>query len=89
MAIVSIAGVARGIGKTAVAELLLTRLEGWHAARVRVADEIPDAARIGDEGARVVMDADDAEVTGQQAGLGRRRADRPRFSHRGHPRCGC
>lgn len=64
MAIVSIAGVARGIGKTAVAELLLTRLEGWHAARVRVADEIPetDAARIGDEGSRVVMDADDAEV---------------------------
>jgi hypothetical protein len=64
MAIVSIAGVARGIGKTAVAEFLLARLEGWHAARVRVADEIPetDAARIGDEGSRVVMDADDAEV---------------------------
>ena len=64
MAIVCVAGVGRGIGKTAVAELLLTRLEGWHAARVRVADEIPDAdaARIGDEGSRVVMDADDAEV---------------------------
>ena len=64
MAIVCIAGVARGIGKTAVAEFLLARLEGWHAARVRVADEIPDAdaARIGDEGSRVVMDADDAEV---------------------------
>ena len=62
MGIICIAGVGRGIGKTAVAELLLTRLEGWHAARVRVADEIPDAARIGDEGSRVVMDADDAEV---------------------------
>jgi len=64
MAIVCIAGVGRGIGKTAVAEFLLTRLEGWHAARVRVADEIPDAdaARIGDEGSRVVMEADDAEV---------------------------
>jgi len=64
VAIVCIAGVARGIGKTAVAEFLLARLEGWHTARVRVADEIPDAdaARIGDEGSRVVMDADDAEV---------------------------
>jgi hypothetical protein len=64
MAIVCIAGVARGIGKTAVAEFLLARLEGWHAARIRVADEIPDAdaARIGDEGSRVVLDADDAEA---------------------------
>jgi hypothetical protein len=64
MAIVSIAGVGRGIGKTAVAELLLARLEGWHAARVRVADEIPetDAARIGDEGFRLVSECDDAEV---------------------------
>jgi hypothetical protein len=63
MAIVSIAGIARGIGKTAVAELLLTRLEGWHAARVRVADEIPetDAARIGDEGFLLLTETDDAE----------------------------
>ncbi|HUX00427.1 MAG: hypothetical protein WBD63_01875 [Phycisphaerae bacterium] len=63
MAIVCIAGVARGIGKTAVAEFLLERLEGWHTARVRVADEIPeaDAARIGDERFLLVPDADDAE----------------------------
>jgi len=63
MAIVCIAGVARGIGKTAVAEFLLARLEGWHTARVRVADEIPetDAARIGDEGFLLLSDVDDAE----------------------------
>lgn len=64
MAIVCIAGVARGIGKTAVAEFLLARLEGWHAARVRVADEIPetDTARIGDEGFLLGSECDDAEV---------------------------
>ena len=43
MAIVCIAGTSAGIGKTAVAEFLLTRLPGWHAARVRVAEEL-DAA---------------------------------------------
>jgi len=43
MATICIAGVAPGIGKTAVAELLLAHLDGWHAVRVRVADEIPDA----------------------------------------------
>jgi hypothetical protein len=64
MAIVSIAGVTRGIGKTAVAEFLLGRFEGWHAARVRVADEIPEtiAAQIGDEGYLLVAEADDAEA---------------------------
>ena len=64
MAIVCIAGIARGIGKTAVAEFLLARLEGWHTARVRVADEIPDAdaARIGDEGFLLVSECDDAET---------------------------
>jgi hypothetical protein len=63
MAILVIAGVGRGIGKTAVAEFLLARLEGWHAARVRVADEIPetDAARIGDEGFLLLTETDDAE----------------------------
>ena len=63
MAIVCIAGVARGIGKTAVAEFLLARLEGWHAARVRVADEIPDAdaARISDDGYLLLTETDDAE----------------------------
>jgi hypothetical protein len=43
MATICIAGVVPNIGKTAVAELLLSRLAGWSAARVRVADEIGDA----------------------------------------------
>jgi len=43
MAIVCIAGVARGIGKTAVAEFLLPQLKGWAVARVRVADELGEA----------------------------------------------
>jgi hypothetical protein len=50
MAIVCIAGTAAGIGKTAVAEFLLTQLPGWHAARVRVAEELgeADVAHLGD-----------------------------------------
>jgi hypothetical protein len=50
MAVVCIAGTSAGIGKTAVAELLLAAFPGWHAARVRVADELSaaDAARLGD-----------------------------------------
>ena len=48
MAVICIAGIAPGIGKTAVAELVLRELGGrprwgWHAARVRMADEIPEA----------------------------------------------
>jgi len=43
MAIVCIAGVAPGIGKTAVAEFLLPQLKGWAVARVRVADEMGEA----------------------------------------------
>ncbi|MGB2937167.1 MAG: hypothetical protein WBD05_03065 [Phycisphaerae bacterium] len=73
MAVICIAGVAPGIGKTAVAELVLRELGGrprwgWHAARVRMADEIPeaDAARVHDEGYLLLSapDAldDDAEV---------------------------
>jgi hypothetical protein len=76
MAIVCIAGVGRGIGKTAVAEFLLarfreasaggaeTRRAEWHTARVRVADEIPetDAARISDEGFLLISECDDAET---------------------------
>ena len=76
MGIICIAGVGRGIGKTAVAEFLLTRLgeesatvqetrrATWHVARIRVADEIPDAdaARIGDEGFFLVSECDDAET---------------------------
>jgi len=52
MAVICIAGIAPGIGKTAIAELLLGHLEGWHAARVRLADEIPESAvdRLGDAG---------------------------------------
>jgi hypothetical protein len=52
MAVICIAGIGPGIGKTAVAEMLLGHLDGWHAARVRVADEIPDghAARLGEAG---------------------------------------
>jgi len=52
VAVISIAGVAPGIGKTAVAEMLLGHLEGWHAARVRLADEIgeADADRLGEPG---------------------------------------
>ena len=43
MAIVCIAGTGPEIGKTAVAELVLAGLPGAMAARVRVADEIPEA----------------------------------------------
>jgi len=66
MTIVCIAGVTRGIGKTAVAEMLLRELRGWHAARVRVADEISETSPIGDEGymllAQADLLADDEEV---------------------------
>jgi hypothetical protein len=43
MAIICIAGAGPGVGKTAVAEFLLSQLEGWFAARVRVGDEVSDA----------------------------------------------
>jgi hypothetical protein len=56
MAVVCIAGTSTGIGKTAVAELLLSEFPGWHAARVRVADEMTaaDAAALGDLEHRVL-----------------------------------
>jgi len=56
MAVVCIAGTSQGIGKTAVAELLLSHLPGWSVARVRVADEISpsDAAILGDMGNMLV-----------------------------------
>ena len=59
MAIVCIAGTSPGIGKTSVAELLLAHLPGWHAARVRVADEIAgaDAALLADADFRLVSSA--------------------------------
>ncbi|HUU11803.1 MAG TPA: hypothetical protein VM431_14855 [Phycisphaerae bacterium] len=52
MAVICIAGISPGIGKTSVAELLLGELEGWHVARVRVADEIGevDAERLAETG---------------------------------------
>lgn len=52
MAVICIAGAAPGIGKTAVAELLLPEFRGWHVARVRVADEIGqgEAALLNDQG---------------------------------------
>jgi NAD(P)-dependent dehydrogenase (short-subunit alcohol dehydrogenase family) len=56
MAIICIAGTSRGIGKTAVAEFLLGELAGWHAARVRVADEIPErfSGTVAEEGYRLL-----------------------------------
>ena len=56
MAIVCIAGVAPGIGKTTVAELLLAQVRGWSVARVRVADEIgpAEAAMLAGEDYRLV-----------------------------------
>jgi len=70
MAVISITGIAPGIGKTAVAELLLAHLTGWHVARVRVADEIPEAAadRLGDAGHALLLHPDE---TGSDAELDR------------------
>jgi len=67
MAIICVAGTSPGIGKTSVAELLLARLPGWHAARVRVADEVvgTDAAFLADAGYRLISGesaANDAEA---------------------------
>ncbi len=64
MAVICIAGVAPGIGKTAVAEMLLGHLDGWHAGRVRVADEIgeADAARLGDAGYALLACPDETEA---------------------------
>lgn len=61
MAVVCIAGTSPGIGKTSVAELLLARLPGWHAARVRVADEIAEG------NAALVADADYRLLSGGAA----------------------
>ncbi|KPK47069.1 MAG: hypothetical protein AMK72_08895 [Planctomycetes bacterium SM23_25] len=67
MAVICIAGISPGIGKTSIAEMLLGELGGWHAARVRVADEIGEAHAAILEGAgHVLLDAeelaDDPEV---------------------------
>jgi len=64
MAVISIAGLAPGIGKTAVAEMLLGHLSGWHAARVRVADEIAeaDADRLGDTGYALLLHPDETKA---------------------------
>jgi hypothetical protein len=60
MAVISIAGIGPGIGKTAVAEMLLGHLDGWHVARVRVADEIAqgETVDLGDAGFALRAHAD-------------------------------
>jgi hypothetical protein len=60
MAVISIAGIGPGIGKTAVAEMLLGHLDGWHVARVRVADEIArgETVDLGDAGFALRSQAD-------------------------------
>jgi len=64
MAVLCIAGVSPGIGKTAVAEMLLGHLAGWHAARVRVADEIPEAQapHLADAGHALLSHPDETEA---------------------------
>ncbi|MBE3134484.1 MAG: hypothetical protein IMZ55_13510, partial [Acidobacteria bacterium] len=63
MATICIAGTSAGIGKTAVAEIVLARLPGWHAARVRVADEMTpaDAALLADAPHRLLSPASAGE----------------------------
>jgi len=63
MATICIAGTSPGIGKTSVAELLLARLPGWHAARVRVADEVvgTDAAYLADADYRLISSTTSAQ----------------------------
>ncbi len=59
MAVICIAGISPGVGKTSVAEMLLGELGGWHVARVRVAEEIRQAhAAILEEAGHVVLQAD-------------------------------
>ena len=59
MAVICVAGISPGIGKTAIAEMLLGQLGGWHAARVRVAEEIrQDHAAILKEAGHVVLQGD-------------------------------
>lgn len=64
MAILCVAGSAPGIGKTSVAAFLLAHLAGWHAARVRVADEIPDAHTAGVAEKGWLLVAEPAEMEG-------------------------
>jgi hypothetical protein len=60
MAVICVAGISPGIGKTSVAEMLLGELGGWHVARVRVADEISESHAAVLEGAgHVLLDADE------------------------------
>jgi len=62
MTVISIVGIAPRIGKTAVAELLLGRLKGWHVARVRVAGEIAEAdrPRLSDAGHTLISRSEEA-----------------------------
>jgi hypothetical protein len=68
MAVIGIAGASPGVGKTAVAEFLLSKLDGWFAARVRVGDEMTEreTALVGDAAYRLIGRSErvreDAEV---------------------------
>jgi hypothetical protein len=68
MAVISIAGASPGVGKTALAEFLLSQLDGWFAARIRVGEEVPEheAPLVGDAAYRLVAKPElltaDAEV---------------------------
>jgi len=68
MAVISIAGASPGVGKTAVAEFLLSQLDGWFAARIRVGEEVSEreAFLIGDAAFRLVAKPEllcaDAEI---------------------------
>ncbi|HUU91159.1 MAG TPA: hypothetical protein VM238_08115 [Phycisphaerae bacterium] len=60
MAVICVAGISPGIGKTSIAEMLLGDFGGWHVARVRVADEINEAHAAILEGAgHVLLEADE------------------------------
>ena len=62
MTLISIAGIAPSIGKTAVSELLLAWLPGWHVARVCVEEVAADeAARLGDCGYALLDEAEAAD----------------------------
>jgi hypothetical protein len=63
MPIVSVSGGGPGIGKTAVCEMLLAASHGAHAARVRVADEVPaaDAPLVAESGYHLIPPAEAAE----------------------------
>ncbi len=67
MAVICVAGVTEGIGKTAVAEMLIQALDRTSVARIRLGDEVPEAeaANVAECGHLVLADkelADNAEA---------------------------